>query len=103
MSVTDLALFGYHRIHLQTVIVKEDSVSRQSSIYLFRYSWIHLQAAIVKEDSVSHQSSIAQFKYYRWIHLQATVIKEDCVTVSAVNLVWIYSLKTGELVGEIEK
>jgi hypothetical protein len=49
-------------------MVKEDSVSRQSSIDLFRYDWIHLLAAIVKEDSVSRQSSIDLFGY-SWIHL----------------------------------
>jgi hypothetical protein len=49
-------------------IVKEDSVSRQSSIDLFRYGWIHLLSAIVKEDSVSRQSSIDLFRY-GWIHL----------------------------------
>ena len=38
--------------------MKEDSVSRQSSIDAFRYDWIHLQAAILKESSVRYQSSV---------------------------------------------
>jgi hypothetical protein len=46
------------RIHLHPAIVKEDSVSRQSSIDLFRYGWIHLHARIVKEDSVSPGSEV---------------------------------------------
>ena len=64
-------------------IVKEDSVSRQSSTALFRYNWIHLLPAIVKEDSVSRQSSIDLFRY-SWIHLLPTAIVKE--TVSAVNL-----------------
>jgi hypothetical protein len=55
-------------------------VSAQSSIDVFRYSWIHLHAAIVKEDSVSSQSSIDLSKYYGWIHLQAATVKEDSVS-----------------------
>jgi hypothetical protein len=38
-------------IHLLPAIVKEDSVSRQSSIDLFGYDWIHLLPEIVKEDT----------------------------------------------------
>ena len=45
-------------IHLPTAIVKEDSVSRQSSIDLFRSGWIHLQPAIVKEVGVSQSTSV---------------------------------------------
>jgi hypothetical protein len=48
-------LFGYRWIHLLSAIVKEDSVSYQSSIDLRRYGWIRLLSAI---DSVSRQSSI---------------------------------------------
>ena len=52
-------------------MVKEDSVSRHSSIDLFRYSWIHLLPygwirllpAIVKEDSISRQSTIDMFGF----------------------------------------
>ena len=39
-------------IHLQTTIVKEDSISSQSSIDIFRYDWIHLPTTIVEEDNV---------------------------------------------------
>ena len=59
MSAVNLCdIFRYGWIHLQTAIVKWDSVSRQSSIDLFRYGLIHLHPAIVKEDSISRQSSI---------------------------------------------
>ena len=71
--------FRYRWIHLHAAMIKEDSVSHQTSINLFRYCWIHLQAAIVKEDSVSHQYSIDLFRY-RWIHLQAAIVKEDSVS-----------------------
>ena len=52
------------QIHLLPVIVKEDSVSRQSSIDLCGYGLIHLRTAI-KEDSVSCQSMIV----YIWFDL----------------------------------
>ena len=61
-------------------IVKEDSVSHESSIDLCRYGSIHLLAAIVKEDSVSRQSSIDLCR----IHLLSAIVKEDS---SAINLV----------------
>ena len=48
--------------HLHPAIIKEDSVSRQSSIDLFRYGWIHLHPAIVKEDSVSQSTSVDRLK-----------------------------------------
>ena len=50
--------YSYSWIHLPTAIVKEDSVSRQSSIDIFRYGWIHLPPAIVKEDSVSQSTNV---------------------------------------------
>jgi hypothetical protein len=62
------------QIHLLPVIVKEDSVSRQSSIDLCGYGLIHLRTAI-KEDSVSCQSMI-----YGWIHLLSAIVKEDSVS-----------------------
>ena len=52
MSAVNL-VSRYDWIHLQAAIVKEDSLSRQSSIDLFGYDWIHLHPAIAKEDSVS--------------------------------------------------
>jgi len=58
-AVNDLC--GYASIHLLSAIVKEDSVSRQSSIDLCRYGWIHLQTAITKEDSVNRRFSIDLF------------------------------------------
>jgi hypothetical protein len=53
-------MIRYGWIHLLSAIVKEDSVSRQSSIDLFRYGWIHLLPAIVKEDSVSQSTNLVQ-------------------------------------------
>jgi hypothetical protein len=64
-----------HWIHLQSVIIKEDSVSRQSSTGLFGYRQIHLQATIVKKESVSRQSSI-DLSRYRWIHLHSEIVKD---------------------------
>jgi hypothetical protein len=37
------------------------------SIDIFRHGWIHLQPAIVKEDSVSHQSSRSVKFTYKFI------------------------------------
>jgi hypothetical protein len=78
VSAVNLDLFRYGWIHLLSAIVKEDSVSRQSSIDLFRYVWIHLHSTIVKENSVSRQSSIDLFRYV-WIHLHTTIVKENSV------------------------
>jgi len=61
--IIDLFRCGW--IHLHSAIVKEVSVSRQSSIGVFRYGWIRLLPAIA-EDSVSRQSSldIVGFTYF---------------------------------------
>ena len=70
------SIFKYGWIHLQTAIVKEDYVNRQSSYYIwFRFSYI----LIVKEDSVSYQSSVDLFR----IHLHSTIGKSGL----AANLV----------------
>jgi hypothetical protein len=45
----------------------------QSSIDIFRYGWIHLQTAIVKEDSISRQSSI-DLLGCGWIHLHPAIV-----------------------------
>jgi hypothetical protein len=45
-------------IHLQIVIVNEDSVSRQ--LHLFRYGWIHLQTVIVVNENESDWAQRAQ-------------------------------------------
>ena len=104
--------------HLPSAIVKENSVSRQSStddqiwfdsltncnskggqyqphssIDLFRYGWIHLLPAIVKGDSVSRQLSIDLFRY-GWIHLLPAIVKGDSVSrqlsIDLFRYGWIY-------------
>jgi energy-converting hydrogenase Eha subunit C len=72
VSVVNLVQINICWIHLLSTIVKEDSVSRQSSIALCRYGWIHLLSAIAREDGVSCQSSI-MYRYIRvWSDLLTT-------------------------------
>jgi hypothetical protein len=76
--------------NLQTTIVKEDSVSRQSAIHLFRYGWVHLHAVIVKENS---QPSICYTSIQMWLDSLTTCNSKR--TVSADNLLYIYSDMVG--------
>jgi hypothetical protein len=90
VSAVNIDLCRYGWIHLLPAIVKEDSVSRQSSIDL---CWkilpiiinkiIHLLSAIVKDDSVSRKSSIDLCR----IHLPSAIVREDSVShQSSINL-----------------
>jgi hypothetical protein len=57
---------------------------------LFRYGWIHLHPVIVKEDSISRQSSIRSIQIYLPIHIDSLFSLH--VQVEAVQLPHFLSL-----------
>ena len=66
--------FRYKWVHLLATIVKNNSISHQSSRDPLRHA--HLQAAIIKNNSISHQSSRDPLRYES-LHLRAAIFKNS--------------------------
>jgi hypothetical protein len=61
MCTHDPFIFLLSSRYLESNWFVHHHTNHQIIIDLFRYGWIHLHTAIVKEVSVSHQSSIDHF------------------------------------------
>jgi hypothetical protein len=67
------------KVHLHPAMVKNNSISHQSSRDLLRHGWVHLHPAIVKNNSISHQSSRDLLRH-GWVHLHPAIGKNNSIS-----------------------